>query len=168
MRLLAAKPSLIAQKAMASPLSLNKDALNRSPWRAYALKHDPMTAMPFSGSPLDRAGDKRTDADWLATQLRDANSLVWPFWQLRPFIRAASARDAGKAPAYLNAHLARQIAGPEAISVLLGLDNGRAIFAMDIDAETDPAESGTLVGLGEFCEPRAAAQMLSFEARRKR
>jgi NAD+ diphosphatase len=57
--------------------------------------------------------------------------------------------------------LAQQITGPEAISVLLGLDNGRAIFALDIDAETDPAERDTLVGLGEFCEPRAAAQMLS-------
>ena len=128
------------------------------------LKHEPMTAIPFSGSPLDRASNKRTDAEWLEAQLRDAASLVWPFWQLRPFIRANSARDAGKAPAYLNVDLARQIAGPEAISVLLGLDNGRAVFAIDIDAEIDPAESDAMRGLGEFCEARAAAQMLPFEA----
>ncbi|HEX3943075.1 MAG TPA: NAD(+) diphosphatase [Rhizomicrobium sp.] len=120
-----------------------------------------MIAIPFSGSPLDRASDKRTDVSWVERQRRHPRSLVWPFWQLRPFIRAVSAQDAGKAPAYLSPDLAQQITGPEAISVLLGLDNGRAIFALDIDAETDPAERDTLVGLGEFCEPRAAAQMLS-------
>jgi NAD+ diphosphatase len=123
-----------------------------------------MTKIPFSGSKLDRASEKRTDSAWLEERLRDANSLVWPFWQLRPFIRLNSDSGATRRPAYLNVQAARQIAGPRAFSVFLGIDNGRAIFAVDVHAETDPSECELLAGLGQFCEARAAAQMLPLEA----
>lgn len=123
-----------------------------------------MIVIPFSGSPLDRASEKRTDSVWLEEQLNDPNSLVWPFWQLRPFIREDSGSDAAKCPAYFRADATAQIAGPDALKIFLGLENRRAIFAADIISGTSPDEIGPLSGGGEFYEARAATQLLSPEA----
>jgi NAD+ diphosphatase len=86
--------------------------------------------------------------------------VVWPFWQLRPFIHASSGSETASRPAYLNVKAARQITGPNALVLFLGLENGRAIFAADIISETNPAGSELLPDPGEFCEARPAAQML--------
>ena len=42
--------------------------------------------IPFSGNPLDRASEKRTDAAWLAALRHDPSSLILPMWKLNPFI----------------------------------------------------------------------------------
>jgi NAD+ diphosphatase len=130
----------------------------------YVQQRPPMTTIPFSGSQLDRASDRRTDARWLEEQLHDPDSLVWPFWQLRPLIRSGSGSEAGKSPSYLTVEAARQITDPNGPLIFLGLDNGRAIFALDIVTETNPTDKRLLAGIGEFCEARAAAQMLSLES----
>jgi NAD+ diphosphatase len=113
--------------------------------------------IPFSGNPLDRASEKRADADWLAAQRRDPDSLILPMWRLQPFLLGPE-RGPGKLEAgLLRPGLCEQLAAPDAPCVLLGLENGHALFALDISAARDPANEGPLAGLGHFREMRAAA-----------
>ena len=42
--------------------------------------------IPFAGSTLNRASEKRTDSNWIESKRRDASSLVLPMWQLQPFL----------------------------------------------------------------------------------
>jgi len=100
------------------------------------------TPIAFGGNPLDRASDRRTDAAWLAGQR--AAGLCLPFWQNRPLL-------AGEAAAFLpwrpdwDSHL----------SVFLGLENGRALFAVDMPGDAEPR-----LGAAAFQEMRSAATVL--------
>ena len=42
--------------------------------------------IPFSGNPLDRASEKRTDAAWVEAKARDPGTLILPMWKLQPFL----------------------------------------------------------------------------------
>ena len=114
--------------------------------------------IPFTGNPLDRASEKRTDADWLEARRRDPSSLILPMWRLQPFLIGT-----GDAPAELGLFrpgLCESLAAPDAPCVFLGLEDGRAYFAVDVSAASDPAERGPLAGFGQFREARAAAMAL--------
>lgn len=98
--------------------------------------------MRFSGNPLDRASDQRTDPTWLASRLRAG--LVLPFWQNRPLVVAERAgfqawRDDWNG----------------LLCVFLGLDGERGLFAVDIAGEDEPQ-----MGSGAFAEMRASAFVL--------
>lgn len=113
--------------------------------------------IPFTGNPLDRASEKRTDAEWLAARCRDPGSFVLPMWRLMPFFTGPEKADGPFEAGFLKPGLAKSLAAPDAPSVLLGLENGHALFALDISAAADPANEGALAGLGHFRELRAAA-----------
>jgi len=113
--------------------------------------------IPFSGNPLNRASEKRTDAQWLAAKRSDANSFVLPMWRLQPFLLGASNAREPLEVGFLRPGLAEQLAAPDAPCVLLGLEGEHALFALDISAARDPANEGPLAGLGHFREMRAAA-----------
>ncbi|MBU6471131.1 MAG: NAD(+) diphosphatase [Alphaproteobacteria bacterium] len=116
--------------------------------------------IPFTGNPLDRAGERRGNAAWLAERRRDPSSLVLPLWRLQPFFIGP---EKGPAEAgFLKPGLAEPLAAPDAPCVLLGLEKAkdgteRALFALDISAASNPANAGPLAGLGHFRELRAAA-----------
>jgi len=116
--------------------------------------------IPFSGNPLDRASEKRVDAEWVAAKRRDPASFILPLWRLQPFIlgpeNARGAIEAG----FLRPGLAESLAGPDAASIFLGLDEGQAYFALDISEARDPANEGPLAGLGHFREMRGASMLL--------
>jgi NAD+ diphosphatase len=113
--------------------------------------------IPFSGNPLDRASEKRADAQWLAERQRDPASLILPMWKLQPFLIGPE-RGPGRLEAgFLRPGLAESLAAPGAPLILLGLEKGNALFALDISAARDPANEGPLAGLGHFREMRAAA-----------
>ncbi len=42
--------------------------------------------IPFAGSALNRASEKRTDANWIESKRREPSSLILPMWRLEPFI----------------------------------------------------------------------------------
>ena len=42
--------------------------------------------IPFAGSPLDRASEKRTDSKWIEDKKSDPSSLILPMWRLEPFL----------------------------------------------------------------------------------
>ena len=119
-----------------------------------------MQAIPFSGNPLDRASEKRTDVEWISARRHDPSTLVWLLWRLQPFLLGNGKSEAPLQVGYLRPGLAEEIAGPDAISIFLGLENGAAVFALDISATNDPAVDGPLTGLGHFRDARAAAQLL--------
>lgn len=111
--------------------------------------------IPFAGSSLDRASHRRTDAEWIAARLLDPLSLVHPMWRLKPF---ATGEDEGPLePAFFPPGLCEELAGPDAPRVFLGLERGRAVFALDISAAENPDTIGPLAGLGHFHDLRASA-----------
>ncbi len=114
--------------------------------------------IPFSGNGLDRASDRRADDAWIAAKRSDNSSLVHPLWKLQPFVIG---RDDGPMEAvFLRPGCCEILAGPDAACVFLGLDDGRAVFALDVSAAPDPESAGPLAGLGHFRDLRAAASLL--------
>jgi NAD+ diphosphatase len=121
-----------------------------------------MAIIPFSGSPLDRASERRTDASWIAAQRSRTSARIWPLWRLQPFLLGAESHGAlSVEPGYLRPATADELAGPGAISIFLGVgEDDAAVFALDLSAAPDPANEGPLAGLGYFRDARTAAQLL--------
>jgi NAD+ diphosphatase len=116
--------------------------------------------IPFTGNPLNRASEKRTDADWIAAKRRDPGTLILPMWRLMPFL-LGDEKNAGPAELGLfRPGLCESLAAPDAACVFLGLEGDRALFAIDISQAGDPAASGPLAGLGHFRDARMSAQLL--------
>ena len=91
----------------------------------------------YTGSPLDRAGHLRDDADWIGTRLADRQSLFVPVWRARTLVQGGE-QGAGPQAVYLSNEAAgalRMAGGPWAF---LGLLAGQAVFAVDISAVEDP------------------------------
>ena len=101
-----------------------------------------MNPIPFSGNPLDRASDRRSDSAWLKAQA--AAGLYLPFWQNRPFI----AQERVKFQPWRSEW-------DGAPCVFLGLDGSQPLFAVDLKSESEPALDG-----GTFQEMRASAFVL--------
>lgn len=116
--------------------------------------------IPFSGNPLDRVSEKRIDVEWMAARLRDPTSFILPMWRLQPFLLGPDNARGPLEAGFLRPGLVESLAGPDGISVLLGVENGSAYFALDISEARDPANEGPLAGLGHFREMRAASMQL--------
>src|SRR5215471_1574186 len=101
-----------------------------------------MKPIPFSGNPLDRASERRSDSAWLKAQA--TAGLYLPFWQNRPFI----AQERVKFQPWRSEW-------DSATCVFLGLDEGQPLFAVDLPGENAPALSD-----GAFQEMRASAFVL--------
>ena len=105
---------------------------------------------------LDRAGDMRADAGWVAAKRAEGAACVLPMWKLQPFLRHAE--DGGTELVFLDGTVAEGL-GEAAREVFLGLKNGSAYFARDISELADgPAR---LAGLGQFQEAREALGLVS-------
>jgi NAD+ diphosphatase len=101
-----------------------------------------VTAIAFSGNPLDRASYSRADAAWLTGQR--ATGLFLPFWQNRPFVMSDRA-----------GFLAGRREWDSHLCVFLGLDGAQPLFAVDLPGDTEPALEG-----GSFQDMRPAAFVL--------
>ena len=91
---------------------------------------------PYTGSPLDRAGQKRDDAAWIADRLADPDSLFIPVWRARTLFQGLDERR--PQAVYLTGDAAaslRMAGGPWAFLGLLGT---QAMFAVDVSAVDDP------------------------------
>jgi NAD+ diphosphatase len=119
--------------------------------------------IPFSGNPLNRASEKRTDSNWIESKRRDPSSLVLPLRRLEPFLLGSEKANPPIELGLIRAEIANSLADPAAICIFLGLDGERAIFALDLPEASDPAKGGPLAGLGYFRDARMAASMVSIE-----
>ena len=115
----------------------------------------PLTALnTFAGNPLDRAGDRRNDPDWLAEQGARDDALALVLWAGRPLL------EAGDEPRLAWLALAHARAVVPDRELFLGLWKGAPVFAVEVEGSVDPT-SGPLLGLGAFHEMREAAGLLS-------
>jgi NAD+ diphosphatase len=108
----------------------------------------------FAGNPLDRAGDRRADAAWLAGLKADPAARALAFWNGKPLL--ADGRIA-----WLPVGFAEGLASPDR-TLFLGLDGESGVFAVDIEGEADPGE-GVLEGRGAFADLRAVISTLTME-----
>jgi NAD+ diphosphatase len=111
----------------------------------------------YTGSPLDRAGDRRDDADWIAQALADPETLFTPVWRSRSLMKGV---EAGRPEAVLltgaAAEALRMAGGPWAF---LGTWDGRPVFAVDCSAAEDPLPL-LPDGMGGFTDLRHVAGLL--------
>ncbi len=108
----------------------------------------------FAGNPLDRAGDLRNDADWLAEREADPEALAMVLWEGRPLVEETAE---GPRLVWLSLKHARDMVTDR--DLFMGLWNGAPVFAVEFEGSLDPAE-GPVRGLGAFHEMRAAAAIL--------
>jgi NAD+ diphosphatase len=110
----------------------------------------------FSGGRLDRAGLCRHDDDWVAARLDDPASRFLPVWRSRNLVRSpgeGAAEIVALGAAQARPFLAR------CAWALLGIEDGRAVFALDLSAWDDPLPDGP----GRFEDLRALATLLAAE-----
>ncbi|MGI4955315.1 MAG: NAD(+) diphosphatase [Janthinobacterium lividum] len=114
----------------------------------------------YTGSPLDRADNRRTDDAWVAARLADPDSLFVPVWRARTLFRGlddpspaprATFLTAAEAAPFRHAH---PTAHPWAF---LGLLDGQAMFAIDLSSLETPEPPA---GAGRFEDLRALAGLL--------
>ncbi|MFI4933955.1 MAG: NAD(+) diphosphatase [Caulobacterales bacterium] len=120
----------------------------------------PLTAFmnTFAGNPLNRASDRRADAQWVAEKLADPESLAISLWNGKPLVEDAK-QGKGVQIAYVRADLARELSGGAERLLFMGLWKETAVFALDMEGTADPAD-GPLSGLGRFEDLRAIALTL--------
>ncbi len=107
----------------------------------------------FAGNPLDRAGDRRGEADWIAGLLAAPGARALVLWKGQPLLRP------GPELAFIGGAMASKLAETGEHLIFLGLDGEDGVFALDIEGEADPT-LGPLQGTGEFGDMRAAAGAL--------
>lgn len=119
--------------------------------------------IPFAGNPLNRASEKRTDADWIASKRRDPSSLIFPMWRLEPFLRGDEKSGPPFELGLIEPGVADSLASEAAACIFLGLDGDRALFAQDITEASEPSKTGPLAGRGFFRDARMAGSMVSIK-----
>ncbi|MDE2486940.1 MAG: NADH pyrophosphatase, partial [Alphaproteobacteria bacterium] len=111
----------------------------------------------FAGNPLDRASDRRSDAEWIARQLASPDGLAIPMWNGRPFVE--SGKQGGVQIAYVPTKMAKELSEGTEQLLFLGLWKETAVFAVDLEGESNPAD-GPLQGMGAFEDLRLIALKL--------
>jgi NAD+ diphosphatase len=117
----------------------------------------------YTGNPLNRASEKRTDPGWIESKRRDPSSLVLPLWRLEPFLLGSKRSRPPVELGLLSLEQLQGLAISDASSVLLGLHGERALFALDVSEASESTTTDALGHLGYFCEARTASQMISYE-----
>ncbi len=94
----------------------------------------------FAGNPLDRVSQRRQDAGWVAELLEDPQTRLLPLRELKPLVRdgAAAALDWQPVAPW------REAIGEGAPLILLGIGDGRALFALDASAAPAAASADTV------------------------
>src|SRR5579883_810644 len=110
----------------------------------------------YAASGLDRAGHRRKDPAWLAQRLEDASSRFLPVWRSNNLIVTA----AGGSPR--GAFLARrEIADALGETVLLGVIEECAYFAVDLSHVEAPLDLLTATEPVEFTDLRRVGPLLA-------
>jgi NAD+ diphosphatase len=114
----------------------------------------------FTGGPLDRAGDLRTDSSWLANKRAEDQARILLLWRLQPLLMGA-AEDEEAALRFLTVAEGERLGPPDAQEIFLGLNGDAAFFARDISALEDPLLS--LQGPAHFRDARGALDVIPLE-----
>jgi len=121
----------------------------------------PLNPNTFANYPLDKAGHRRRDADWLNAALAREDAQLALFHKLQPLIAEARGASIAKEVMWLGGHARDALAGSGAITLFLGEDDrGAPHFAVLLPGAANP-EDLPIAGLGAFEDMRAAAAQLS-------
>ncbi|MCU0881550.1 MAG: NAD(+) diphosphatase [Hyphomonadaceae bacterium] len=116
-----------------------------------------LPAILFSGYPLDRASERRREADWIAGLLADPGSDLVLLDRGRPVLDVTVGEDGAQGPLRLSVAARAALLGEDAATLFMGLEgDGRAVFAAQVPQGVE-LDVGPLQGLGEAVEMRAAA-----------
>jgi NAD+ diphosphatase len=91
----------------------------------------------YSGSPLDRAGEKREDDAWIEAALRHPQTLFVPIWRARNLIRAGEEGSKPEA-VFISGEVAGELHMAGGPWSFLGLRDGVPVFAIDVSHVDDP------------------------------
>jgi NAD+ diphosphatase len=111
----------------------------------------------YTGSPLDRASERRDDAAFIAAAFAAPDSLFVPIWRARSLVRGM-AENMPEA-VYLASDVAAELRGPDAIWAFLGFHDGKPMFAIDVSHHEDPLPV-LPEALGTLLDIRATAGLL--------
>ncbi len=110
----------------------------------------------FAGGPLDRAGHRRTDADWLAAKLKDPTTRIVPLWKLQPLVTPRRDGIGWLSPADVEGYTMSGVP-----TIFIGEDaEGVAHFAIDVSSFEDANRSEPFTNVGKFMDLRAIALQL--------
>ncbi|MFC0030603.1 NAD(+) diphosphatase [Micromonospora chaiyaphumensis] len=104
--------------------------------------------LAYGGGWLDRAGAQRADPAWVAARLSDPESELLALWRDRCLVTA------DRSPVRRAAAEAAGLRAAADETVFLGLDAGRAVFAVDVSGRSE-AEACELAGAAEAVDVRA-------------
>jgi len=90
----------------------------------------------YTGSPLDRAGERRDDADFIATALSHPDTLFAPVWRARSLMKGVA--DGHPEAVLLTGGAAEAVRMADGPWAFLGLWEGRPCFAVDCSHADDP------------------------------
>jgi len=114
----------------------------------------------YAGNPLDRAAERRLDADWLVAARRaTADTVLVASWNGQPLVRE---REGGLDLVRLDGEMGFALARVDEDLLFLGLDGETAVFGLNLDGEADPT-AGPLERRGKFTDLRFAGGQLSPE-----
>jgi NAD+ diphosphatase len=108
----------------------------------------------FAGNPLDRASYQRSQSEWVAQKVADPDSLAMVLWNGKPMVE--NRNGGGSQIAYVRASMAEELSDAGERLLFMGLWKETAVFALDMEGQTDPAD-GPMQGMGRFEDLRAVA-----------
>jgi len=133
----------------------------------------PPFVLPFSGNPLDRAGDRRADPAWLAGRREAPEARFLLLWRGQPLLEGEAGEE-NTSLAFVGSGTVAALGAAAEETVFLGLDGETPIFARDVSALDEPlaALAPGLKGSGHFrdareCLPLLAAPQLAILAQAK-
>jgi NAD+ diphosphatase len=113
--------------------------------------------IPFSGYTLDRASERRREAEWIAALLADPGNDLVLIDRGRPVLDVRADGDGAQGPLRLSVSARAALLGEDAPTLFMGLEaDGRAVFAAQVPHGVE-LDVGPLQGLGEAVEMRTAA-----------
>ncbi|MCB1851048.1 MAG: NADH pyrophosphatase, partial [Gammaproteobacteria bacterium] len=107
----------------------------------------------YSGCVLDRASRLRKDPVWLAQRFTEPDTRILPVWRNRNLIVPAASGSAVPVLMSVARCQSQPLLAVADESVFLGIESGRAVFAVDISSLSQ-VESGELAGSANFLDLR--------------
>jgi NAD+ diphosphatase len=111
----------------------------------------------YTGSPLDRAGDRRDDPAWVEAALTSPDTLFVPLWRSRSLLRGMA--DGHPEAVYLTGAATEALRMSGGGWAFLGLQGPTPVFTVDLSEVEDPLPL-LPPDLGEFTDLRAVAGAL--------
>ena len=111
----------------------------------------------FAGNPLNRAAERRRQPEWLADRLEGDAASALALWNGSVLV------DGDERLTRLQPALAAELARGDEHLLFMGLEeDGRPVFALDLEGGADPSE-GVLAGRGRFRNLREVAATMPAE-----